>query len=291
MVMSPFSILGSSTTGSRSAPLAALAAVLLAGYCLQPPASAFPPALPHTFYGMIRDEFGNPLQAGATIVLESDAGVRVHGAVAGLVDAGVNYRLRVPLDAGLYGEAYKPTALQPRVPFKIRIKIGNTVYLPIEMSHDFANMGEPGKSTRLDLTLGVDSNGDGLPDAWQRRIHADIDSVKPDEDSDRDGLSNLQEYLAGTYAYDTQSGFTLRIVRSEGDLPVLAFTAITGRTYTVLGSTDLVTWVRMKFRSTSTSSEIPAMDSYASPDVRTMEVEVVPSADEPVPTAFKLMLE
>src|SRR5881398_2753507 len=86
-------------------------AALLGVALLTPSVSAFPPALPHTFYGMIRDELGNPLAPGASITLETSAGVKVYGMVTTLLESGVNYRLSVPLDAGLTGDAYKPTAL------------------------------------------------------------------------------------------------------------------------------------------------------------------------------------
>lgn len=254
-------------------------------------AFAYPPALPHTFYGMIRNEQGNPLPAGASIILETSAGVKVFGVVSGLLEPGVNYRLSVPLDAGLTGDAYKPTALNPTAPFKIKIKVGGVILLPIEMTHDFAHMGEPGKSSLLNLTLGEDSNGDGLPDAWQRRMNADISKVKPDGDSDQDGLSNLQEYLAGTYAYDTKSGFTLTILRGNPEAPVLAFTVITGRTYTVLGSSDLGTWAPVKFRLAAPGADPAPISAYTAYDVRALQVEVVLPVDEPPPSVFKVMLE
>lgn len=274
--------------------------LLAIGYGSSPPrAAAFPPALPHTFYGLIRDEQGNPLPAGASITLESAAGVKVYGRVSGMFEPGVNYRLQVPLDAGLTTEAYRPTALNPRAPFKIKVTVGRTTFLPIEMSHDFALMGDPGKSTLLNLTLGVDSNGDGLPDAWQSRINADLGRVKPGDDADVDGLTNLEEYLAGTYASDPKSGFVLTILRLNGPTPVLAFTAIAGRTYSVLGSLDLETWTPVSFRlAAATGSEAATerahatpMASYSAPDVRGMEVEVVSPAGQPVPRFFKLMLQ
>ena len=255
------------------------------------PAWAYPPALPHTFYGMIRDELGNPLPAGASITLESDAGVQVFGDVSGLLEPGVNYRLLVPLDAGLSGDAYRPTALNPRVPFKIKVKVGKTVYLPLEMSHDFAQMGEPGKMTLLNLTLGVDSNGDGIPDAWQRRVNPDINKVKPEGDADGDGMSNLQEYLAGTYAYDPKSGFRLTIVRSDGTTPVLGMTVITGRSYTVLGTTDLTTWNPVHFRVLAPTGATEPMERYSATDIRSIQVQVDTPTGQPVPRFFKAMVE
>jgi hypothetical protein len=252
---------------------------------------AFPPALPHQIYGMIRDELGNPLTAGASIILESTSGVKVFGVVSGLLEPGVNYRLSVPLDAGLNGDAYRPTALNPRAPFKIRVKIGSRTYLPIEMSRDFAALGEPGKRTLLNLTLGEDSNGDGLPDAWQRRINADLGKVAPEGDADRDGMSNLDEYLAGTYAHDPESGFVLEIVRSEGDAPVLEFTAIQGRTYSLQVSADLGQWSPAQFRLVDAGGETQPLNSYAAADIRRVQVRVATPAGQPIPRFFKLMLE
>lgn len=270
---------------------ALLGALLLVGGLAPARVAAFPPALPHTVYGMIRDELGNPLAAGASIILESASGVKVFGVVSGLLEPGVNYRLSVPLDAGLTSAAYRPTALNPRAPFKIRVKIGAVTYLPIEMSHNFASIGQPGKRTLLNLTLGEDSNGDGLPDAWQRRINADLSQVAPGDDADHDGMSNLDEYLAGTYAYDPESGFVLAIVRTEDDLPVLEFTAISGRTYALHGSSDLDTWSPVQFRLATAGTDSPLITTYAAADVRRIQVQVVTPAEQPVPRFFKLVLE
>jgi len=44
---------------------------------------------------------------------------------------------------------------------------------------------------------GTDSNADGLPDAWERTYFGTI-SVNPNVDADGDGMSNKEEYLAGT---------------------------------------------------------------------------------------------
>jgi len=44
---------------------------------------------------------------------------------------------------------------------------------------------------------GADSNGNGLPDAWQRTYFGTL-GVDPNADPDGDGMSNKQEYIAGT---------------------------------------------------------------------------------------------
>jgi hypothetical protein len=82
-------------------------------------------------------------------------------------------------------------------------------------------------------TGGVDSDADGLPDVWEN-IH-DLNVVANDagRDLDRDGFSNLQEYLAGT---DPRSAASrLRIGRIEAqDVGIrIEFAAVTGRSYAV----------------------------------------------------------
>ncbi len=56
-------------------------------------------------------------------------------------------------------------------------------------------------------TWGSDDNLDGLPDDWQRQYWGDDQSKWPDPkaDSDGDGASNLQEFLAGTSPVNAQS--------------------------------------------------------------------------------------
>ena len=256
---------------------------------------AFPPAPHHLFFGLVRDEYGNPLNADqAEVILETDASVQVKTKIVPGLDPGVNYRLAVPMDAGITSDLYKPTALRPTVPFKFKVKIGATVYLPIEMTADYSRMGRPGERTRLNLTLGEDSDGDGLPDAWERAMMAapglnmSLADFKPNSDLDRDGLSNLDEYLAGTYAFDPADGFSLKIAGYHGGSPALEFMGIRGRTYSILGSQDMVQWFPVAFKLSGASE--PALIEYYAHDVRTVRVEI-PSAEPQTPAFkfFKLM--
>lgn len=244
-------------------------------------ALAFPPAPHHTLYGLVRDETGQPLSADqATVVLETATGVRLHtGLIPGLAP-GINYRLRVPMDAGLTPDNYQPTALRPQAPFQIKVVIGDTVWLPIEMQGRFDQLGRPAQSTRLDLTLGEDLDGDGLPDAWERALIAmlggglGLDDIRPGDDADHDGLSNLQEYLAGTYAFDPEDGFRIKLIHPHDAAPYVEFLALRGRTYSLEGSVDLKSWAPVAIRLPGEEASTPARADYYATDVRRVRAAV-----------------
>jgi len=52
------------------------------------------------------------------------------------------------------------------------------------------------------LPEALDSDGDGLPDAWEIDHAGDLTSLSGNEDSDGDGQTDLDEYLAGTDPLD-----------------------------------------------------------------------------------------
>ena len=66
-------------------------------------------------------------------------------------------------------------------------------------------------------------------------------------DFDGDGLSNLEEYLAGTHPKQADSGLTLQATRN-GAITELRFDAVGGRTYSILFSATLdlpIHWQRL----------------------------------------------
>lgn len=263
-------------------------------------AVAFPPAPHQEIFGLVRDELGNPVTAtGATVLLEANGTILATGTIASSTESGVNYRLLIPIDSGTTADLYKPSALVPTVPFRIRVKIGNVTYLPIEMSGASALVAQPGKSARVDLTLGIDSDGDGLPDAWELNLikalgknGLTLADIRPGDDADGDGLTNLQEYLAGTYAFDPQDGFTLAIKGLGIGNAQLQFTVIRGRSYTIEGAlTPQGPWTPIPFRVSAEGASAPVRNSYAASDVRILKVSTSPSTDPATePRFFRLMV-
>lgn len=80
----------------------------------------------------------------------------------------------------------------------------------ITSSNDIApTMSFRGRSERIDLRLGaalVDSDNDGLADAWELQYFGSLGSG-PNDDPDHDGVGNLAEYRAGTNPKDASSRF------------------------------------------------------------------------------------
>ncbi len=266
-------------------------AALLGIAALDRVAVAYPPAPSHIFYGMLRDEYGTPIDVpGAEVIMETSSGVRLKTTINPGIEVGANYRLEAPMDAGFLSTLYKPTALRPTAPFKIKVRIAGVTYLPIEMQGDYAKLGQPGQRTRLNLTLGEDSDGDGLPDAWERLINADISQVNPNSNAGN-GLNYLQTYYAGTYAVDPANGFDLSIVGFNAGAPQLEFLAVTGRTYMVLGSSDLMEWRSIPFRVPAEGTNAPVRASFRTDAVKDVKLEVSVDESETPPTFFRLMLQ
>jgi hypothetical protein len=92
-----------------------------------------------------------------------------------------------------------------------------------------------------------DRDGDGMPDAWET-VHG-LDQNSPADallDADHDGMSNQQEYLAGTDPRDAGSRLTTA-VDVGGGVMLVRFTAQAGRGYTVQVSESLQdgSWQRL----------------------------------------------
>lgn len=269
----------------------AVALLVFCGLLAGGPARAYPPAPFHLFYGMLRDEYGTPVnQAEADVVLETPTGVKHRTRINPGIETAANYRLEVPMDAGLLAAPYQPTALRPFVPFQIRVRIGKVTYLPIETRGDLASLGQPGGRTRLNLTLGEDTNGDGLPDAWQRLINPDLSRVRPEADAGN-GLTYLDTYLAGTYAVDPAGGFVLSILGVNDGATRLEFVAVTGRTYALVGSRDLVTWEPVRFRIPAEGTKAPVRSNLLAASVKRIQVEALHPDAETAPSYYRLVLQ
>jgi hypothetical protein len=105
----------------------------------------------------------------------------------------------------------------------------------------------PGRATpgQPNASAEPDSDGDGIPDAWETRHGLNPDRAADAlEDPDGDGASNRQEFLAGTDPRNASSVFRLAVGR-DGAAWSLRFLAQAARAYR-LEIADSVTgpWTR-----------------------------------------------
>lgn len=115
-----------------------------------------------------------------------------------------------------------------------------------------------------------------------------LEDVRPKDDADGDGLSSRPEYLAGTYAFDPQAGFSLTIRSVQQGWVELEFMAIRGHQYTAESPADLVNWIPVPFDIAGDGALALAgeRESYDATDVRLVRVTVGPAPESVEPPRF-----
>jgi len=207
------------------------------------------PRLACVYYGQVRNEFGRPClpEDGVRFVLSApDGGELTHFDVGTAAVPGINYRLSIntvapgePLDAG-YVEEGAMTWLKALAGGAPALLIGNTNLVAVGS----------GVCSNINYFIGEDLDGDGLPDAWERFMITavgpeggltNLTDVRPGDDFDGDRASNLDELLAGTFAFLASD--VLSIVgwaeTDEGGYE-LEFLSTAGLSYRVKAAPDLV---------------------------------------------------
>ncbi|MBM3847944.1 MAG: hypothetical protein FJ405_16870, partial [Verrucomicrobia bacterium] len=78
-----------------------------------------------------------------------------------------------------------------------------------------------------------DLDSDGLPDVWETIYDFDVNAPNGDGDVDRDGFSNLDEYLAGTDPRNASSGLSIGAILQTAEGIKIRFNGVTGRSYSI----------------------------------------------------------
>lgn len=235
-------------------------------------ALAFPPAPYYSIYGNVRDEHGQLIPAnGSTVVFFYNAAEHSRYSITSLGVSDYNYEIRMKMDMNQSGTSvYDSLAVNSGAAYTLAIDIGGVLHYPIEISTP-PTVGDPADRRRLNLTLGVDTDKDSLPDAWEKAqlfnaglSITDLSLISPSGDFDKDGISDQQEYLSGTYATDAADFFFLRIVSLTDQDTVVDFYGITAKTYSIESSTDMVSWAPVSFSMQAGGAKI---SSYVATDV------------------------
>lgn len=110
---------------------------------------------------------------------------------------------------------------------------------PLSYGNDPVNWGPgvptPGRPNK------IDSDGDGLPDQWELDHQLDPhDKTDAGLDSDGDGHSNLEEFVAGTHPEDPDDFFRINALQIAGNEWTISFKSSMDRTYRVESSPDIL---------------------------------------------------
>jgi len=229
----------------------ALAAALLISAAVPVPAGV--PLPMFVIYGTIRDSYGWPIQkgAGAIVVAQQGTNECARYVIQNSLYPGVNYMLPIYLQDANAGASYSAKAVLPGSLVQISV-IQNGVTQSLMPGARTFLVGSPAQSANLPLTLGTDVDGDGLPDAWEQELIAYLDDpryrtiwdINPNDDADADGVSNLNEFLAGTFAFLRDDFLRIENCGASGTLLGLSFLSVPGKAYSVVQSTNLTagTW-------------------------------------------------
>ena len=220
---------------------------------------AFPPAPYYTLYGVVRDQVGQTVTAEGAEVILLKGGVEVSRTPITSSQIDQNYELNMRLDQNRSGTSfYSEKAIASQGLFSLVVSMNGALFYPIEVSGNLT-AGKGGERVKLDLTLGEDKDKDGLPDVWEawqlyqaglypnENGEWDLSLIDPNGDFDKDGQSNLLEYIAGTFAGDATETFGLTIKEKLPESVRFEFYGITGKVYTIESSSDMQTWTRVPF--------------------------------------------
>jgi hypothetical protein len=118
---------------------------------------------------------------------------------------------------------------------RVQIVVNNTNLFNQDLVFTSTSVTDPTKLDVVRLRLLRDDDNDGLPDAWEQKYFGSSTNAVALADSDGDGLSNMQEYIAGTDP--TSAAYQLLITKIEiNPTPAsltLTWPSVTNRFYTV----------------------------------------------------------
>jgi hypothetical protein len=112
----------------------------------------------------------------------------------------------------------------------------DSYYRVVITPNDGLTNGAPFTTSSVQVAL--DANGNGLNDDWEIQYFGYL-GVDPTADPDGDGMTNYQEYLAGTNPTNPASCLRITGRALTGNSAVVTWTTVGGKSYAVQASTEV----------------------------------------------------
>lgn len=202
-------------------------------------AAVLVPLPPFTVYGTVRNWNGRAFsRSDAAMVIVKVKGVEVNRCTANSGSyAALNFRVQIPMASGKLagrGEINDPITFEVYYDGQLHAAASASSALTVV---------KPAGAVRCDLIVGTDADADGLPDEYEELLMyyydadgrgSSLSDIKPTDDFDGDGFSNLQEFQSGTIPVLGNDFLTItRFAPAENGLMALSFLSAPGRTYTL----------------------------------------------------------
>lgn len=229
------------------------AALIAAGLLLAPLGFAGLPLPSLTFYGLFLDEFGWPYSVDDYVEIRTGGRHILSHPLTSTGGRDYNFLIRIPYDSGGRTADYSIGAISPGETVSLRLV--DSRWGTVVVQTNFVCNLPPGAVVRFDSSSGVDTMQDGLPDDlrfWLWETHGDGSAFDPakwlaGDDTDGDGVSNLDEYKAGTDPANAED--LLQVAISTTDRPGMAritFYSVPGKVYQLEGGTWGPTGLEMR---------------------------------------------
>ncbi|MBN2562794.1 MAG: hypothetical protein JXQ75_17865 [Phycisphaerae bacterium] len=201
------------------------------------------------FYGQAKNDYGWPYMKNADVELRVGTNVYARHTITGSLKPGVNFALYVQLDDGSESNKYAFHSLRTGDAFDIVVIDGEGERTILEASW-LPPVGMPGEVILINVTSGVDTDGDGIPDTWEQELIdwgtnpgiTSLVQVVGSDDYDGDGQPNIDEYGAGTFAFLYYDYFFAEYMeQTANNWLMLEFLSVPGKIYQVYCTTSL-TW-------------------------------------------------
>lgn len=232
---------------------------LVLGLAISLPAAAGLPLPSLTFYGMFLDEFGWPYPSDDYVEVYAQGVKILSHTLSPALGSDYNFLVRVPYDTGGKLGDYSPDVITPGDNVLIKLVDNGTGQTVI--STNFICTLPAGSVVRFNSRSGTDSLGDGISDELRQWIWSAVgdgsvfapSKVRAADDSDGDGVSNLDEFLAGTDPANPDDALGVSIARTAyPGVSQLQFFSVPGKTYRMQTGTlteDGIAWTTATFAS------------------------------------------